>query len=286
MHIRRTFFCCAWIASIVAASGARAQQADTPGEGIVVTGKREIPPKVARRYVRQISSTVDGQFARFAQPVCPRVTGFAPQYNAVMERRIRKVAGDAGARVAREGCSPNLIVLLTKGADAVVNGLRDKQPGLFEGVDRMDLHRVFRPGPVHLWNSTMLLNEDGQRQSGATMTVKSASILNRATQQAIVGSTVVIDSDAALGKSLYQLADYVTMRALVGAKPPAQGVDADTILTLFDPRITPPPRLTMVDRSYLAAVYDTPPTSESTRAMGRISGKIVRDAETRVQGKD
>lgn len=277
-------------AVLFSAPHAQAQQApvadEKPNEAILVTGQREVPPQVARRYIRQISSTVDGQLTRFSEPVCPSVTGFAEEYNGIVVRRIRRAASEAGARMAGEGCRPNLIVMIAKDGDRLVEDLRDRMPGMFDGVDPVELQRAFRSGPVHVWNTLVLLNEDGQRQTGSTFTVRSASILDRPTQQAIVGSMVVIDQEAALGKSLYQLADYITMRALVGARPPAEGTAAETILTLFDPQVTAPRAMTLVDRSYLAGVYDTRPTATSISAKGRISRRIVADAEKRAKGEN
>lgn len=278
------------VAALMLCFGA-AQAQDAAGQakaddGILVTGQREIEPKVVHRYVRQISSTVDGQLTRFSQPVCPMVRGFAPDVNAVVERRIRKVAADAQAPVGEAGCRANLIVLVTKNADTMVKDLRQRAPELFEGLTSTDLQRAFRDGPVHLWNTTLLLNDDGQRQIGSTMTVKSASILNLPTQQAIIGSMAVIDQEATIGKTLAQIGDYVAMRALVGAKPPAVGIESDTILTLFNAGGVAPPGLTLVDKSYIAGVYDTSPMMHATSAMGRISSKIRRDAARRAQGED
>ena len=82
----------------------------------------------------------------------------------------------------------------------------------------------------------------GRAGSGASgMRTKSASIIKSTTQQAIVDSYVVIDTAAAKGKSLMQLADYVTMRALGGAQPPASDVAVETILTLFEDGSKPHP---------------------------------------------
>ncbi|WP_213980019.1 hypothetical protein [Sphingomonas sp. dw_22] len=270
----------------MAAAAQEAPAAKSQDDGIVVTGQREVTPKVAHHYVRQIMSSVDGQLIRFKDPVCPAVIGFADPYNAMIAKRIRKIAAKAGVRVAGEKCRGNLILVLTPDADALVKDMRKNNPEIFEGVNTVDLQRAFQDGPVHVWNTTEILNEDGQRATGGTLTVKSASILELPTQQAIVGSMVVIDNDAALGKTLTQIADYTAMRALAGARPPKAGIEAETILTLFDPQVVAPPRATSIDQSYLQGLYETRPTSRATTAMGRISRRIRKNSKEPAAGEN
>jgi len=271
------------IVLICGAAGANAQDQPKSGQdqGIVVTGRREVSPQVVDRYVRQISSSVDGQLTRFREAVCPAVVGFVDQFNALIVQRIRSVAADAGVKVAGPDCRANLVLVIAADADALVKTLRKTRPGIFAGVDDAALHRAFEDGPVHVWNSTEILNEDGQGQTGGTLYVKSASIIELPTQQAIVGSMVVIDRKAALGKTLTQIADYTAMRALAGARPPKQGVDADTILTLFDPQVAAPSRATMIDQSYLEGLYASRATARDTRAKGLISSRILKNAKER-----
>ncbi|HEX8302303.1 hypothetical protein [Sphingomonas sp.] len=264
-----------WSEYAIAQNAAPAQD-----EAITVTG-RKLPAKAVHRYVRQITSSVDGQLTRFNQPVCPTVIGFPEQYGGIIAKRIRRVASEAGVRLAKEKCRANLVLIIARDADMLVRQWRAKSPGIFEGVDSSALQVAYRSGPVHVWNTTELLNEDGQRASGGTMTVKSASILTLPTQHAIAGSMIVIDDDVTIGKSLTQIADYAAMRALAGATPPREGLEADTILTLFDSSVSAPLAVTAVDRSYLAGLYSGRANLSSTSAMQRISRRIRRDAEAR-----
>lgn len=268
----------AMAASVLGAGGAAAQE--VPGDDVTVTGQREIAPKTARRYVSEISAGVDGQLTRFNEPVCPTVIGIAEDYGRTIAQRIRTVAREAGAPVADEKCRGNLVVIFAKDADALVKYMRARTPQMFEGVDDAELKRAFREGPVHAWNTTEIRNEDGQR-GNSTLTVRSASIINRSTQQAIIGSMIVLDHKATLGKTLSQLADYVAMRALAGALPPREGMAVDTILTLFDDKAAAPPQLSGVDRSYLRGLYSVNPTAPDHIAKGRISRQIQQDAKER-----
>ena len=162
---------------------------------------------------------------------------------------------------------------------------------MFADLNSAEWKRALRDGPVHAWNAIELRNEDGQAIGAGdasrppSLVVKSASILTLPTVQATVQSVVVLDDDAVLGKSLTQLADYVAMRTLAGARPPKSGADAGTILTLFDPGAIAAPELTSLDRSFLRELYRGNENSRAIAQKSQISNRIVRDSRER-SGED
>ncbi|MBX3564659.1 MAG: hypothetical protein KF730_08800 [Sphingomonas sp.] len=257
-------------------------------QGITVTGQREIPAKAARQFVTSVVTTFDGQLARFHDPICPIVIGLPDEYGAMIVKRIQAVAAEAGAEVPRNGkCEPNLVVIIAADADKLVKQLRKQLPGMFAGLPTQELRRALRDGPVHVWNTIQVQNEDGQTArtgtidgglgDAPTMLVKSVSMINASVQQAVVQSVIVLDDDALIDKSINQIAEYIAMRTLAGARPPVNGsVAADTILTLFDPGAIAPPGLTLIDRSYLEGVYKVRPTGRSVSQRNAIS-KLIRD---------
>jgi hypothetical protein len=257
---------------------------------IVVQGQKAVPPKQARQFVRQVMTSVEGQLARFADPVCPAVLGLPQPYATVLERRIRADAAEAGIETGREGkCEVNLLVIVAADADALVKQMRKEVSGLFGGLSTADLRRAMREGPVHVWNAVEVRNEDGavahtgglEGSNAPTLKVRGASFVELQTQQAVYQSTIVIDADAMLGKSLNQVADYVAMRTLAGARPPQEGAAADTILTLFDPQAAAPPAMTHFDKSFLAGLYKARPMARSVSQASSISREIVRDSKAR-----
>ncbi len=284
------------LALLGAFGSARAQQTPpapqpAPGQDIVVTGRPAIAPQQARRFVRDIATPVGNQMPRFRDPVCPAVFGLAQNLDDAIARRIRGLAARSGARVASGKCVPNVVVIVASNADALVKGVRRKLPSLFAGLDTAELRRAMREGPVHVWNTTVVLNENGQAaqvsDSGGggfapgtpILEVQSASIIDLPTQVATVQSMIVIDAGALLGKSLMQIADYVTMRTLAAARPPSSNeTPGETILTLFDPGATPPPEATLLDTSYLEGLYHSRPTERALTQMGDISRKLVKDS--------
>jgi hypothetical protein len=267
------------------------QQAPAAQEqDIVVSGQRRIAPAAARHFVHDIATTREDQLARFNQPVCPMVIGLPAQYAGMVVERIRDIARRSGAGAAPAKCRPNLALIVAENADDLVAGLRAHST-IFAGLDRVEIERAMRKGPVHVWHRDEILNEDGigvghptGGESGGgsfdtlpTLQVRHASIVDLPTIQAMTGAIIVVDADALIGKTLFQIADYVTMRTLGGARPPAGGT-SDTILTLFDAGAMPPPGATFLDITYLDALYHTEPNTNATMQMTRIAQRIVRDS--------
>ncbi|TFI56304.1 hypothetical protein E2493_20860 [Sphingomonas parva] len=110
---------------------------------------------------------------------------------------------------------------------------------------------------------------------GKTQRNMSASIIKSSTQQAILDSYVVIDSAAANGKTLMQVADYAVMRALAAAQPPAEATGVDTILTLFNDGGETPPSLRAPDVAYLKALYSASPTMGKMQQLNRLSKAVL-----------
>ena len=109
-------------------AGATAQAQVVEDRPIVVTGKKTTPKKEALRQLRQIVTTVDGQLARFAEPVCPIVLGLSPESGLAVARRIRDIAAEAGAKVAEDRCDPNIVIIIAADADIFTAALRSAFP--------------------------------------------------------------------------------------------------------------------------------------------------------------
>jgi hypothetical protein len=137
--------------------------------------------------------------------------------------------------------------------------------------------------PVRAWSATSVRNEDGwiARDTGdeeiaPTMRVMSASFLRLQTRQQIDGSVIVIDLDAANGRTLTELADYAAMRGLSITRPPNQ-TSADTILHLFSGDASSPRQLTSFDVGYLKALYESDGLDRSVHERGRIVERIASE---------
>ena len=279
------------LAFALIASPALAQDKKPPAKqeqdesSIVVVGAKGVPPKTAKRFVRQISSSVEGQLARFAEPVCPLVAGLGPDAAKAIEARLRAVALDAGAKVGEPGCRPNIALMVAHDADDFVVALRKKFPGFFGNLEMKDLRKALREGPVHAWSTIEVRDEDGNLLDSDDdgtkyVNVRNASHITLPTQQVTVKSIVVIDDAAVVGKSVVQIADYVAMRTLAGARPPKDGSNVDSIITLFDKGSTfTDPELTALDQGFLQGLYASRGDINSIKQSGEIARRIVKNSK-------
>lgn len=252
---------------------------------IVVVGAREVPPRTAKRFVRQISSSVDGQLARFAEPICPIVAGLGPDAARAIEARLRAVAADAGAKVGEPGCRPNIALMVAHDADDFVKALHKRFPGFFGSLSMVKLRKALREGPVHAWSTIEVRDELGNAIGSDDDGVKyverfSASAITAGTRQVTVKSIVVIDDKAVVGKSVVQIADYVAMRTLAGARPPRDGGNVDSIITLFDEGSAfTDPELTALDQGFLQGLYRSRDDVNSIKQSGEIARRIVNNSK-------
>jgi hypothetical protein len=276
------------LALALAAAPAFAQDRKAPEKeqddsNIVVVGAREVPPKEAKRFVRQISSSVDGQLARFAEPICPIVVGLGPDAGKAIEARLRAVALDAGAKVGEPGCRPNIALMVAHDADDFVKALHKRFPGFFGSLDMKNLRKALREGPVHAWSTIEVRDEFGRAADSDDDGVKyvemsQASRITLPTQQVTVKWIVVIDDKAVLGKSVVQIADYLAMRTLAGARPPKDGANVDSIITLFDKDTSfTDPELTALDQGFLQGLYKSRPDMNEYKQKGEVARQIIRN---------
>ncbi|WP_374147337.1 hypothetical protein [Sphingomonas sp. 28-63-12] len=249
--------------------------AESAPADIIVTAAKPPTPKEARHFVRSISIESDGQLARFGDPVCPRVLGLEESAARVMEGRFRMVAQEAGILVGSANCRPNALMVFVEDGHALIEELYHKQPGWLGGLTSYEIARLREAsGPVRIWRSISLQNEDGQTQHGGILRVLSGSVINPQTQQAIDGAVLVFDNSATLGKTVRQLADYAALRLLAKTRPPAAAGETATILSLFDQADSAAPiMMTSIDQQYLRALYKGP----GNRSAGVKKNDIARN---------
>ncbi|TCM16037.1 hypothetical protein EDF56_10825 [Novosphingobium sp. PhB165] len=234
---------------------------------ITVTGNVPSEP-AAQRFVAQvaIAAANDVPLARFTDPVCVGSTGLPPSADAVVADRITAVAASAGLRIARPGCTPNVMVVFVKDGRDAVRTLSQAGSGAMLSQSHADIRRLLaEPGPVWAWSEVDLRSRDGDPQrhtdTGPKMLhVPTSTRLSMPIHRDIVSSVVLINRDAAADRDLRQIADYAALRALTGAKLKGSAKEP-TILTLFTPEAgaagdgLAPNSLTAADRTFLSAFY-------------------------------
>jgi hypothetical protein len=232
-------------------------------DSITVTGNPDRPDRkeALKALTRGISrlEDADGQLARFNDDLCIVVSGFSGPYNDIVAGRMADDAASAGLHVEKPGCRPNVVLLITDNVSRELRYLgRDGGPAASVGLLDKDLrHLADGPGPAYVVTMTELRSRDGNHLGGGrppVMIVNDSSIINPPTRHDIVGVLVALESSAAMGKSLRQLADYAALRAMARLKDSTMTMGEPSILTLFQDK-APVAELSAYDRAYLKGLY-------------------------------
>ena len=235
----------------------------------------------------------DGQYARFAQPVCPSFAGLAERQSKAIEDRIRQIAEMAEIQEGKEDCSPNIFLAVVEDGGAEIKLLRSKKGRLFGSLSASARDRIEQSGgPVYSWKATQTLGSDsrhgasagsftfmadangpsggvalgGAQVNGQRTHVKSK--ISKSTTEGISYSYVLIDSKALPGVSAAQLADYAAMVSLIDIEVGGDTQVPDgSILSLFsetEDTSLRPTSLSSGDLLLLRGLYKVPANVSAT----------------------
>lgn len=288
------------LAALLLALPASAQRAEPPAApGIIVR-----PPqteaerhKELRDFTREVirPPKIRQPIAKFAFPVCVQVRGLAPEDAAVIAERIRENAEALGVGADRSpDCVPTVrVAFMAPAAGPATGWLTSESPQLAHLRPDQREQVLAETGPVRAWNKVAVRDAAGKAfrpQFGdqlrfPTFTeIEALSTSDPIVTTEITGAAVLIAREAAHDLTLGQLADYATMRALIGTGAPEGEVPAPTILTLFsDP--DPPARLTALDRALVRELYDGSRNAKPRRVYNDIARAAVA-AERSDEGRD
>jgi hypothetical protein len=285
--------------AVLLAAQSQAPQASV-AEEIVVTAPPAADAATVQRFVQDVSVTTGGQIASFRSPVCPAVFGLPQEYAERLARRVRLVAAQAGMEVAPAGCTPNVTLMVVNNSVRAVEQMQQLNPALFNGLAPGEYRRLTRgDDAVRAWSLIEVRNEDGndiapgssdERGTGAAgghssnsvMRVSSVSIMTLPTRRVITQSVIVMEEQAMVGKTLRQIADYVAMRGIAGARAGSAGGEGNSILSLFDAGGSAPRALSSFDLGYLRALRRTHGHDRAQTHMGRIARMISGELASRV----
>jgi hypothetical protein len=257
------------------------------------------PPKSAgerraqlRRFTRQIVRPPrrGRAIARFRFPICPQVIGIAAEDARVIEARIRATAVRIGLGANDDAtCTPTIRVAFMAPAAGPAErwlGLHSSQLAHLPIYQRRAVLEEI--GPVRAFNRVVLRDSNGQPLRGGERNGRVIGGLDTPPQiepfsasdpvhvNETTGAAILIERDAAQGFTLAQLADYITMRTLLGTSEPDRGepLAASTILSLFQSG-NPPDSLTAFDLALLDSLYNASRYSSATRVIAVTARKTV-----------
>lgn len=166
-----------------------------------------------------------GRIARWDDPICPGIAGLPANFSKFILQRIRTVAAGAGARVDPEGCRANISIVFTTAPQALVDGLRAKDPvmlGYYDNSDQADkLAKVTHP--IQAWYVTKTVDLRGKWSIDARDRHSSQNYDAQASNGTRIGDglssafvlvTVVADPSKLGDHEIGALADNIAMLAL------------------------------------------------------------------------
>lgn len=260
--------------------------------------RKEQIDKASHEMARTLTEmSVGDQVPRWAMPVCTRVEGLDRELADRVRQTVFAIGKQAGVRMARGRCNPNVLVVFSKNPDGLSKELADRLPkprnrdgvversafvgsrGPLRWETRVSIHDARHGAQVN--NSAALMNSGDWNKNIDLPTTDStdATMIRKPTKAAIDGMMVVVDGKAAEGLELDQLSEYLAMVVL--ARPPMSATfdEHPSILNLgkHRPPGSNPLRLSEWDRAYLVALYDTPLDRSASAARSLIAQRMSRE---------
>jgi hypothetical protein len=253
----------------------------------------------------------DTPAARWVDPVCPRVLGLSEEGSRAAEARIRTMAADAGAEVAREPCDSNIVVTFAADAGALVREIDRRTPRrLAEVAPSARSALLTGSAPIRWWYMTetrgrhsgngrtgsapaAMTNPVTHDGSGAGSTFAGDiptimhyenSIVSTLTNRVLTSASIVVDQDAVMGMRLEAVAAYAALVALAEIRS-ADAAPPGSILALFT-AANPPRGLTAQDRAFLRALYRLPLDREARLQRSLLVGDMVAAASAEEEGRN
>lgn len=268
-------------------------KAENDSDDIVVKGTRE----KLRHYLGDLLQQSGGQLSRIEGGFCPKVIGYDPDYQAIIENLIRKQASDLGVTVLEPGCTTNALVVFTHEPQKLLEYLRNSAPNAFGNIPVAQRQRLTSEvRGSYAWHTTTPVSRDGG-VSGVELRALSASpaakeydgissfrspfhsrMFTQATYS-IRGAHLIIDSGRTPGMTLGQIAAFATVNLLVDLDLDAvEKAREDSILRLFetDDPSTVAEDISPLESAMIAAIYAQDDLATPARQMvARIAKEIL-----------
>lgn len=264
-------YCFALLLVTGLASAAGASTEALTKEPIIVTGDRAEEAEATADFAKAITwrPSQDKPLPKHYEPVCIQIFGLDADYADVMAERMRENMRALNLVLAGDGCTPTIWVGFVPDSHAEVSRLRKDEPAMFGDLKDFEIDRILAGSKAsQAWFAREDKGLDGKAMRARTIEINQlevsvkhndpwrASRITNTIRVDMIGSIVLFDSKLSAGKSIRQLADYATFRALAPVRDLASEEDNPaSILTLFAKDATAPAGLTEFDWAYLAGYY-------------------------------
>ncbi|HUQ13290.1 MAG TPA: hypothetical protein VM055_03345 [Novosphingobium sp.] len=278
------------LGSLAAAPGVFAQDSGA----IVVEGDRQREAEIVRDLAHDLTRPppVDKPVPKFMEPVCLGAFGIEAGYGAALVDRIADNAREVGAPVGKPGCRPNVIVAFVEDGDRAIRALKKARPGVFGDLTDYQIKQAMNEdGPVRVWTPVETRDSFGRSmalstdEEYTTNKLISGSHIAVPVQAAMTAAVVLISRRVVPGKTIRQLADYATMRALAATRPTGEGAGSGprTILALFDAGDAAADGLTGFDRAYLKALYTSSRGERASTLASAVASRYFSERQNKAE---
>jgi hypothetical protein len=288
--------------------------AQAPASAPAVAGVTVTAPALKRvpALVESFGRPYSGdRLSRWRGPVCPYVTGFAPEQNSFIAARIVQISQAAKQLAPAKTCDPNIIVVASPNDLTLRRQIGQHPQTLLSPqsrwpVDKIQLWAFIKDdgAPAHVFYASSIVSAVGSgipldegavngsvADAGGALSAfgapeianARASRLTPNADDAFNRVVVVLDGRQLDGLTGGQIAAYVSMITLAEVRLEATPRDVDTIVNLFADRTagrTLPEDLTFWDRAYLGALYNAPAQINISFQRSVMEDRIAHAIET------
>jgi hypothetical protein len=226
--------------------------------------------------IKRMTGDSDAQIPRWNTSICVTVRGAVPDKAQYIAETVAVNARTVGVPIEGRSCPPNVEIIISNQADALVSRFLRRQPNMFRNVARYGIARsrnraeLTNPSPVRWTMGTAT-----ERRLGA------ASRLSQPSREDKKQILVIIDLPRCGDVTWEQLSSYVSMVVLANPEH-SDSSNSGSIMSLFDANTRDRPNsLTDLDRLLLKALYATEDQVSAASQQYAMTDYIVREQNKR-----
>lgn len=235
------------------------------------------------------SARADDPLPRVQDALCPGIAGLDVASALQMVDRFRANVTALDRRLADpETCRPNVLVVVVEDGATFLRQMVRETPETFADLNPYELRTLLsQPGPARVFSRVVTRTRDGNpvpdpdnlTDVPQAQGFMAHSKIYTSTREDIVHVLILLDRAGIGDKTIGQIADYVTMRALLPTEVATAKSSGNTILALFEnPAGSRAPGMTGADHALLASLYEGIPNLPARARLAELDAQAARRA--------
>lgn len=297
LHMSSPHLSAALLAAMLLTSQTGRAADPAPAEAVTVTAERlsrGVLRAQASAFLRQsLADTRGGQNARWFTPVCAITMGVDDKSGAVFTARIADVARHVGLKLAAPGCDPNLAIVFTREARALVKQINRRQSGALDALPANERSLVKKSDlPVRWWHFTAPEAYDGRQLAPGALALGGSGVgaiggdvtynnnirgsrIDLSTRVGITGAVIIVDITRLASVSVAALSDYIALVGLGRLRMDPHQRPTGSILAMFDKDAPRFDGMTDQDERFIEAMYGSNAALEGWRQRADMAGRMA-----------